>query len=113
MKTLLAFAVFFLALPSDGAPVSDPGCTFDRGTTTCVIVDTSTTVTRITMTSGCMYGPEGRPGRRERVYDQTWLITATTTTYAHGRNGPVYDHTTTVTRTLQGMELVSDTCYPM
>lgn len=112
MTSLLAFALS-LALPSNAAPPLDPGCTFERGTTTCVIVSQEEQHETITMYSGCMYGPHGVPGRRERVFDETFLLTATTTTLAHGRSGPVYDFWTTVTREMVSMTLISDTCYPL
>lgn len=87
-------------------------CTFDEGITTCVIVDQVTQTTTHIETSGCVAfnGSEFVPGRRSRTYSDTFLITATTTTYAHGKNGPVYDHTTDVTRTLQSSVLISDVC---
>jgi len=110
LTSLFAFALF-LAAPSS-APAADPNCSFSRGTNTCVAVTQSTEHDQITMVSGCLYGPHGTPGRRERVFDRTFEVTTTTTTLAHGRNGPVYDSSTTQTRQLLSMVQISDTCYP-
>ena len=90
--------------------VLDPGCTFDTGTTTCV----STTETTVTSThvavSGCNYGPTGIPSRRSRTFEDTFLVTATTTTLQHGRQGAVYDSSTETTRTLVSSVQISDVC---
>jgi hypothetical protein len=108
---LFAF-VLSLSLSAPATPQPEPGCTFQNGVTTCVTVSQSQDQQTVTMVSGCLYGPEGVPGRRERVFLETWLITATTTTYAKGVNGPIYDSSTTVTRDLLSSTQVSDTCYP-
>jgi hypothetical protein len=113
LSRLLPGFALLLALPAAATPDPGPGCTFSSGTTTCVIVSTAEHHQQITMVSGCNYGPQGTPGRRERVFDQTVLITATTTTYAHGLRGPVYDHDTTVTSQITSSTLISDTCYPL
>jgi hypothetical protein len=90
-----------------------PGCTFGAGTLTCVIVDEVYQTSTHTAVSGCLYGPNGLPGRRERVFEDTYLLTATTTTFQHGLAGIIYDHSTVVTRTLVSSTQISDTCVPL
>jgi hypothetical protein len=89
------------------------GCTFDRGTTTCVSVTTHTTSGQHVEVSGCRYGPNGVPGVRERTFDDTYLKTDTTTTLEHGRGGPVYSSETTTVTTLLGSTQNSDVCSPV
>jgi hypothetical protein len=86
------------------------GCSFSRGTTTCVTVSRSTETETIRMTSGCTFGPTGIPGRRTRTLETTYLVTATTTTLSPGVAGRVYDTSTSVSRELAGSVLVSDVC---
>lgn len=85
-------------------------CTFDRGTTTCTSVVQSTTTGTHTAVSGCLAGPTGVPGRRERTFQDTYLVTVTTTTLSHGRHGPVYDSRTDTMRQVTSSTLLSDTC---
>ncbi|HEU4324671.1 MAG TPA: hypothetical protein VFS21_16120 [Roseiflexaceae bacterium] len=109
---LLALALAIGALPPAAARAAT-SCTFERGITTCVITVQSTETQRRTMVSGCMYGPQGVPGRRSRIFEDTYLITATTTTHQHGRHGRIYDSWTEVTRELVESRLVADLCEPI
>jgi hypothetical protein len=104
--TLLALALVPHAV---GAAAT---CTFDRGITTCSTVAQSTETQTHTAISGCLYGPAAIPSRRERVFEDVYLVTTTTTTLQHGKEGPVYDSQTSSTRALQSSRLVSDTCLP-
>jgi len=92
---------------------ADGICSFERGTTTCTSVAQATIAGTHTAFSGCLYGPVGLPGRRQRTFADTYLVTSTTTTLSHGRKGPVYDSKTTTTRQLTSSTLVSDTCQPL
>lgn len=89
---------------------ASPDCAFAAGTLTCVYVDEVYQTSTRTAVSGCLAGPTGVPGRRERVFEDTYLLTATTTTLQRGYAGIVYDHSTVVTRTLVSSTLISDTC---
>lgn len=88
-------------------------CTFERGTNTCVTVEHSTQTEPRTLTSGCLYGPQSQPGRRSRIFEDTYLITTTTTTLQHGRNGRVYESWTEVTRELVESRQIADLCEPI
>ena len=103
---LSASAVATTVTP-DGA---SPTCSFAAGTLTCVYVDQVYQTSTHTAVSGCLAGPTGVPGRRERVFEDTYLVTATTTTLQRGYAGIIYDHSTVVTRTLVSSTLISDTC---
>lgn len=97
------------------APVAsaDDGCTFEHGTTTCVTTTRHTEITERIVVSGCLSGPTGVPGRRTTTFRDTFLVTATTTTRAHGRQGPIYDSQTDVTRTLVSSAQISSVCEPL
>jgi len=115
MRLALLATAFLLAFPVLAKPETPDNCTFERGTTTCTFVtQRSETVTR-QVYSGCVVGPffPPRPGRRITTYEDTYLVTTTTTTYQHGRNGKVYDSTTTEERVLESSRLVSMVCEPI
>ena len=95
------------------APEITSDCTFDAGTLTCVYVDVVYQTSTHTAVSGCLYGPTGLPGRRERVFEDTYKLTAVTTTLRHGYAGSLYNVSTTVTRTLESSVQISDTCSPI
>lgn len=106
---VLACALFSsAALAQDGAD-----CTFSRGTNVCTSSSQRSETTTRTVYGGCNAGPSGQPGRRVTTYDDTYLVTTTTTTYQHGRNGKVYDSSTSEERVLQSSVLVSQTCEPL
>jgi hypothetical protein len=115
---LLATAACLLASPAfakDQNHDVDANCTFDRGVTICTYVSQrSETLTRVVY-SGCVVGPffPPQPGRRVTTYEDTYLVTTTTTTYQHGRHGKIYDSTTTVERVLESSRLVSSVCEPL
>jgi hypothetical protein len=99
--------------PSWGMPNEQPGCAFDRGVTTCVSMSTSAVTSNIVQVSGCMaFVPPASfvPGRRERTYLETFAVTTSNTTLSHGRNGAVFAASSSSTRELVSMQLVSDTC---
>jgi hypothetical protein len=88
-------------------------CTFEQGTTTCTSTATHTETGTHTAFSGCLYGPFRQPGRRLRTFEDTYLITETTTTYQHGKSGKLYDSHTETSRDLVSSRLVSDVCEPL
>ena len=98
---------------ASAVPETTSDCTFDAGTLTCVYVDVVYQTSTHTAVSGCLYGPTGLPGRRERVFEDTYKLTAVTTTLRHGYSGNLYDVSTAVTRTLESSVLISDTCTPI
>ena len=98
---------------ASAAPETTSSCTFNAGTLTCVYVDVVFQTSTHTAVSGCLYGPTGVPGRRERVFEDTFKLTATTTTLRHGYAGSLYDVSTAVTRELQSSVQISDTCLPL
>jgi hypothetical protein len=111
-----AVALFAVALGLSGQPhpaaalaVAD-GCEFSRGTTTCTTTTQYTETSNHSVYSGCVAGPTGQPGRRVSTFEDTYLVTRTTTTYQHGHNGKVYDTQTTEQRELQSSRQVSSTC---
>jgi hypothetical protein len=94
------------------AQATDPGCSFDRGTTTCVTTEQYTETSSHVESSGCLAGPPPnfRPGHRSRTFSDTWLVTVTTTTLYRGRSEHEYDTSTSTSRQLIGSTLVSDVC---
>lgn len=50
--------------------------------------------------SGCLADATGQPGRRVTKWEDPYLVTTTTTTNFHGRNGRTYDTVVEVTREL-------------
>ena len=109
---LITLAATAAALTSIGParPRADDGCAFARGTTTCTTTSQSTETSTHVATAGCLYGPGGIPARRSLTFLDTYLVTVTTTTLAHGVEGPVYDTSTEVTRVLQSSTLISSVC---
>ena len=85
-------------------------CAFENGTTTCTYVGEFTHTTYHDAVSGCLYGPNAVPGRRTRTFEDTYLVTVTTTTLARGRSGPVYNSSTSTSETLMSSQVVSDVC---
>ena len=112
MRKPFAIAVL-LTLPAAATPQPGPGCTFDSGTTTCVEVSVSTVEQTQTLVSGCLFGPEGVPGRRERVFELTVQITATTTTLNHGLEGVIYEVSTAFSSEVVASRQISDVCSPI
>src|SRR3954465_2600264 len=56
-------------------PALGDGCTFSLGTTACVsTAQHEETSTHIEF-SGCLYGPNGQPGSRQRTFSDTYLVT--------------------------------------
>ncbi len=107
-------AVVILGCASFPAGVhADESCSFDRGTTTCVTTTQSTETEMRRLVSGCLYGPLAVPGRRERIFEDRYLVTVTTTTLQHGKEGKVYETRTETSRSLLGSQLVADTCVPV
>jgi hypothetical protein len=88
-------------------------CTFSRGTTACISVSQTTEIVMRQVFSGCLAGPFGVPGRRVRTFEDTYLVTTTTTTYRHGRKGRIYDTTSIEERQLQTSREVSSICEPI
>jgi hypothetical protein len=92
-------------------PGDEPGCTFDGSTTTCTTTATHTEASTHNVYSGCVAGPPPfHPGSRVTTYEDTYLVTVTTTTYRHGRAGLVYSTQTSQTRELVGSRPVSSVC---
>lgn len=94
-------------------PSLDVGCVFANGVTTCTSVDEYTYTTLRSAVSGCLYGPNAIPGRRTRTFEDTYLVSVTTTTVSHGKSGPVYDSSSTSSQTLIGSQQISDVCEPI
>lgn len=93
-------------------PTPVPGCSFTQGVTTCTTTtEEQTTATHVAV-SGCLYGPTGQPGRRERTFLDTYLVSTTTVTQQHGLAGEVFDTQVSTMRTLVDSQLVSDVCLP-
>jgi hypothetical protein len=96
---------------ADSPAESAPGCTFDRGTSTCVATTERFETSTHDVFSGCVAGPPPfKPGRRIRTFEDTYSIVTTTTTYQHGRNGKVYDTEITEQRQLVSSREISSTC---
>jgi hypothetical protein len=96
------------------APTEPPGCTFSCGVTTCVTVTQQVIEESHTEISGCTVGPSLPPiPGRERTFVDTVLVTTTTTTLQHGRNGKVFDVQTATTRQVLTSRLISDVCVPL
>ncbi len=108
---LLVLALAAGALPPPAARAAT-SCTFERGITTCVTTEQSTQTERRTLVSGCLYGPQGVPGRRSRIFEDIYLLTITTTTRQHGRHGRIFDWWTEVTRVLVESRQIADLCEP-
>jgi hypothetical protein len=85
-------------------------CAFSRGTTTCTSTSQRTEVGTHQVFSGCLAGPTGQPGRRVRTFEDTYTVTTTTITRQHGRNGRVYDTTTSDERVLTSSREISSVC---
>ena len=114
-SVLLVLAIVAPLALSVAAPVAsaDDGCTFAQGTTTCVATTRRTETTERIVVSGCLSGPTGVPGRRTTTFRDTFLVTETTTTRAHGRQGPIYDSRSAVTRMLVTSIQISSVCEPL
>ena len=113
MRIALLLTACLLALPAVAQPEEDPNCSFSRGTNVCAYETQRSETSTIQMFSGCVAGPTGQPGRRVTTYEDTYLVTTTTTTYQHGRNGKVYDSNTTEERQFMSRHLVSSVCEPL
>jgi hypothetical protein len=95
----------------DAAPPNDPGCSFDRGTNTCVTTSERTEVSTHQQFSGCVAGPPPfRPGRKVRTFEDTYLVTTTTTTLQHGLNGETFETQSSEARTLVSSREISSIC---
>src|SRR3954469_18030201 len=107
----MRLAVLTLVLAALPASADDNGCTFARGTTTCITDATRSETVTVQMISGCLYGSDAVAGRRTRTFDYTYLVTDETTTLAHGMEGPVYSsQTAEISRTLESSVQISDVC---
>jgi hypothetical protein len=96
---------------ADAARPNDPGCSFDRGTNSCVTTSERTEVSTHQEFSGCLAGPPPfRPGRRVRTFEDTYLVTTTTTTQQHGLNGKIYDTQSSETRTKISSREIGSVC---
>lgn len=104
-------AAIALAFPTSSPAVHE--CTFERGTTTCVSVEQSAETELRNVFSGCLAGPTGQPGRRVTTWEDTYIVTTTTTTFSHGRNGRTYDTVVEVTRELTTSRTVNSVCEPL
>ena len=93
----------------------DPNCQFARGVTACTTTSQHVEPGTHSEVSGCMAfnGTVFVAGRRTRTFNDQTQITDTTVTRQHGRNGKIFDTSTTTTRTLLTSTLVSDTCVPI
>jgi hypothetical protein len=92
-------------------PGDEPGCSFDRGTTSCVSSVSHTETSTHQVFSGCVAGPPPfHPGRRVTTFDDTWLVTVTTTSKRHGRAGVEYESSATESRELVGSRQISSVC---
>jgi hypothetical protein len=116
MKLTLAAAfaiIFALAIAVGGLAVAaqeEPVCAFSRGVSTCASVTMSIETVPRTVFSGCVAGPTGVPGRRTTVFEDTVQVTTTTTTMAHGRQGPVFSTDVSESRELLASREVSSVC---
>ena len=92
-------------------PGDEPGCTFDQGVTTCVTIATHAEMSTHQTFSGCVAGPPPfHFGRRVTTWEDTWLVTVTTTTLQHGRAGLEYESSSTETRDLVSSRQISSIC---
>jgi hypothetical protein len=102
----VATGTVFVAVSS-----TTPSCEFTRGVTTCTSDQLVLVSTERTVTSGCVAGPPpGSPGARVERFVDTELHTTTTVTLRHGRNGRVFDSTTSTSADHVFTQLVSSTC---
>jgi hypothetical protein len=114
MRTIgIALAVATLGLLLAQSSGAAEECSFVQGTMSCVTTNQYTETGQHVEYSGCSYGPTGQPGRRERTFDDTILVTANTTTLRHGREGAVYSTSTDVNRQIVSSTLLSDLCMPI
>jgi hypothetical protein len=101
--------------PWDGelvnAKPSGENCTFERGVNTCTTTSETTETEIREVFSGCIAGPPPfAPGRRVTTWEDTYAVTTTTTTRQHGRNGRVFEESTTTERTLVSSRQLSTVC---
>ncbi len=109
---LLAVSLSSHSIAGAAPPTAD-GCTFSQGVTNCTSFQTRQETRQRTVVSGCLAGPTGVPGRRTTVFEDAILVTTTTTTKAHGIEGPVFDtQTTEMTEIISSREL-SSVCEPI
>jgi len=97
------------------AATEPPGCTFAHGVTTCVTTTQHVETTTHGEVSGCMAfnGSAFVPGRRTRTFEDQVMVTLTTATRRHGRQGAVIDTQTTSQSQILSSRLVSDVCQPI
>jgi hypothetical protein len=94
-------------------PTGEGSCTFSRGVTTCVSTTQYEEGASHIEYSGCLYGPNRQAGSRQRTFDDTYLVTVTTTTSYRGRSDHAFDSQATTSRQLERSTLVSDVCQPL
>jgi hypothetical protein len=106
-------AAFVQANPDAAANERHEGCTFSRGTTTCVsTIQFEQTTTRREI-SGCIFGPFSPPiaGRRTRTFEDTDLVTVRRVTYYRGRSNHAYaSEDQELSRVHERSRMISDTC---
>jgi hypothetical protein len=95
------------------APPSPGECSFSQGVTTCISTSQYQETGTHTVYGGCVAGPTGVPGRSVTVYEDTYLVTAVTTTEYHGASDRIIQSNTVTTRDLVSSVQISRTCEPL
>jgi hypothetical protein len=98
---------------TSGCHAEGAQCRFDKGVTTCTrIVSQETHTGAHDEVSGCMTfdGTSFVPGRRTRSFSDTFVVTTTEMTRAHGRCGRIFESSTTQQQELASSVMTSDRC---
>ena len=111
-------SAFFAGDPAEAARSAPDGCVaqkHDRAKLVCTSTTERIETTDVTMVSGCVAGPTGVPGRRTRVFRDTYLVTETTTTGYKNNNQKkvVFTRTEEAGRQFISRQEISSTCEPL